>query len=94
MRRPLCQAICSRLQTLSDIGLDYLRLDRPLLTLSGGEAQRVRLSTQLGAGLSGILYVLDEPSIGLHPRDTARLLAAPAPAPGPEQQRGRGRARP
>lgn len=73
---PLCQAIRSRLQTLSDIGLGYLRLDRPLPTLSGGEAQRVRLSTQLGAGLSGILYVLDEPSIGLHPRDTARLLAA------------------
>ncbi len=73
---PLCQAIRSRLQTLNDIGLDYLRLDRPLPTLSGGEAQRVRLSTQLGAGLSGIVYVLDEPSIGLHPRDTARLLAA------------------
>ena len=73
---PLCQAICTRLQTLNDIGLEYLRLDRPLPTLSGGEAQRVRLSTQLGAGLSGILYVLDEPSVGLHPRDTARLLAA------------------
>ncbi len=72
---PLCQAIRTRLQTLSDIGLEYLRLDRPLPTLSGGEVQRVRLSTQLGAGLSGILYVLDEPSVGLHPRDSARLLA-------------------
>ena len=73
---PLCQAIRARLQTLSDIGLEYLHLDRPLPTLSGGEAGRVRLSTQLGAGLSGILYVLDEPSVGLHPRDTARLLVA------------------
>ncbi|MCE2485614.1 MAG: excinuclease ABC subunit UvrA [Desulfurellaceae bacterium] len=73
---PVCQAIRTRLQMLNDIGLGYLRLDRPLPTLSGGEAQRVRLSTQLGAGLSGILYVLDEPSIGLHPRDTTRLLAA------------------
>ena len=72
---PLCHAIRTRLQVLSDIGLEYLRLDRPLPTLSGGEAGRVRLSTQLGAGLSGILYILDEPSVGLHPRDTARLLA-------------------
>ena len=72
---PVVQAVRSRLQTLIDIGLDYLTLDRATSTLSGGEAQRIRLATQLGAGLSGVLYVLDEPSIGLHPRDTARLLA-------------------
>ena len=72
---PLCQEIGTRLQTLLDIGLAYLTLNRPVPTLSGGEVQRIRLTTQIGAGLSGVLYVLDEPSIGLHPRDTARLLA-------------------
>ncbi len=74
--RPLLQEICSRLQFLLDVGLDYLTLERPTPTLSGGEAQRIRLATQIGSGLSGVLYVLDEPSIGLHPRDTARLLSA------------------
>ena len=74
--RPLYQAIETRLRFLLDIGLDYLTLDRPSMTLSGGEAQRVRLATQIGGGLSGVLYVLDEPSIGLHPRDTERLLTA------------------
>jgi excinuclease ABC subunit A len=74
--RPLLQAIGARLQFLLDVGLDYLTLDRPTATLSGGEAQRIRLATQIGSGLSGVLYVLDEPSIGLHPRDTARLLSA------------------
>lgn len=74
--RPLCQAIETRLRFLLDIGLDYLTLDRPAVTLSGGEAQRVRLATQIGGGLSGVLYVLDEPSIGLHQRDTQRLLSA------------------
>ena len=72
---PLCHEIGTRLQTLLDIGLAYLTLNRPVPTLSGGEVQRIRLTTQIGAGLSGVLYVLDEPSIGLHPRDTARLLA-------------------
>ena len=74
--RPLLQEILSRLQFLLDVGLDYLTLDRLMTTLSGGEAQRIRLATQIGSGLSGILYVLDEPSIGLHQRDTARLLNA------------------
>ena len=64
-----------RLQFLLDVGLDYLSLDRPAMTLSGGEAQRIRLATQIGAGLTGVLYVLDEPSIGLHQRDNDRLLS-------------------
>ena len=66
--------IKKRLQFLIDVGLDYLTLDRNASTLSGGEAQRIRLATQAGSGLSGITYVLDEPSIGLHPRDTERLI--------------------
>ncbi len=67
--------IKSRLQFLIDVGLDYLTLDRAAMTLSGGEAQRIRLATQIGSGLTGVLYVLDEPSIGLHQRDNSRLLA-------------------
>ncbi|MBX2865301.1 MAG: excinuclease ABC subunit UvrA [Leptolyngbyaceae cyanobacterium MAG.088] len=66
--------IKARLTFLLDVGLDYLTLDRTAMTLSGGEAQRIRLATQIGAGLTGVLYVLDEPSIGLHQRDNARLL--------------------
>lgn len=66
--------IRARLQFLLDVGLDYLTLDRPAMTLSGGEAQRIRLATQIGSGLTGVLYVLDEPSIGLHQRDNTRLL--------------------
>ncbi len=66
--------IRKRLKFMVDVGLDYLTLDRPSNTLSGGEAQRIRLATQIGAGLVGVLYILDEPSIGLHPRDTGRLL--------------------
>ncbi len=66
--------IKARLQFLLDVGLDYLTLDRPAMTLSGGEAQRIRLATQIGSGLTGVLYVLDEPSIGLHQRDNGRLL--------------------
>jgi excinuclease ABC subunit A len=73
---PLLQEIRARLRFLLEIGLDYLTLDRSTMTLSGGEAQRIRLATQIGSGLSGVLYVLDEPSIGLHQRDTARLLNA------------------
>jgi len=66
--------IASRLQFLVEVGLGYLTLDRESGTLSGGEAQRIRLATQIGSGLAGVLYVLDEPSIGLHQRDNARLL--------------------
>lgn len=66
--------IKARLQFLIDVGLDYLTLARSASTLSGGEAQRIRLATQIGAGLTGVLYVLDEPSIGLHQRDNSRLL--------------------
>ena len=64
-----------RLQFLIDVGLDYLTLSRPAGTLSGGEAQRIRLATQIGAGLTGVLYILDEPSIGLHQRDNDKLIA-------------------
>ncbi len=68
--------ICNRTQFLVDVGLDYLTLARPAPSLSGGEMQRIRLAAQVGSGLCGVLYVLDEPTIGLHPRDNARLLGA------------------
>ncbi len=68
------QEIRSRLEFLLEVGLDYLTLNRESGTLSGGEAQRIRLATQIGSGLAGVLYVLDEPSIGLHQRDNARLI--------------------
>lgn len=67
--------IKARLGFLNDVGLDYLTLSRAAATLSGGEAQRIRLATQIGSGLVGVMYVLDEPSIGLHPRDNERLIA-------------------
>ncbi|MFA5844308.1 MAG: excinuclease ABC subunit UvrA [Coriobacteriia bacterium] len=66
--------ILERLRFLVDVGLDYLTLERATATLSGGEAQRIRLATQIGSGLMGVLYILDEPSIGLHQRDNARLI--------------------
>ncbi len=66
--------ICARLQFMQDVGLNYLNLLRSAATLSGGEAQRIRLATQIGSGLQGVLYVLDEPSIGLHQRDNERLI--------------------
>ncbi len=66
--------INERLRFLLDVGLDYLSLSRPTGSLSGGEAQRIRLATQIGSGLVGVLYVLDEPSIGLHQRDNRRLI--------------------
>ena len=72
----LAAEVEKRLTFLEDVGLDYLTLDRSSGTLSGGEVQRIKLATQLGAGLSGVIYVLDEPSIGLHSSDTARLITA------------------
>ncbi len=74
--RRLANDVRARLSFLAEVGLDYLTLERTSGTLSGGEAQRIRLATQLGAGLSGVLYVLDEPSIGLHAADTERLIRA------------------
>jgi excinuclease ABC subunit A len=73
--RDVVREIESRLQFLIEVGLGYLTLNRQSGTLSGGEAQRIRLATQIGSGLAGVLYILDEPSIGLHQRDNARLLA-------------------
>jgi len=75
---PLLKAVAARLGFLIDVGLDYLTLDRSAQTLSSGEGQRIRLATQIGAALVGVLYVLDEPSIGLHARDNARLIEAQA----------------
>ncbi|MBI3980451.1 excinuclease ABC subunit UvrA, partial [Candidatus Microgenomates bacterium] len=71
---PIFKELISRLGFLVDVGLDYLTLGRNATTLAGGEAQRIRLASQIGSGLSGILYVLDEPSIGLHPRDNGKLI--------------------
>jgi excinuclease ABC subunit A len=73
--RPILKEVIDRLRFLADVGLDYLTLDRAAASLSGGEAQRIRLATQIGSRLVGVLYILDEPSIGLHQRDNARLLA-------------------
>ena len=71
----LLTEIRRRTAFLEEVGLTYLTLDRAADTLSGGEAQRIRLASQVGAGLVGVLYILDEPSIGLHPRDNDRLIA-------------------
>ena len=84
--------INERLQFLVDVGLEYLTLSRTAGTLSGGESQRIRLASQIGSGLTGVLYVLDEPSIGLHQRDNARLLGTLRNLRGPRQHRARGRA--
>ena len=72
--RPILKEVVDRLRFLCDVGLDYLTLGRPAASLSGGEAQRIRLATQIGSRLVGVLYVLDEPSVGLHPRDNHQLL--------------------
>lgn len=72
--KQVLKEITARLKFLNDVGLDYLTLDRSAGTLSGGEAQRIRLATQIGSGLTGVLYILDEPSIGLHQRDNGKLL--------------------
>ncbi len=71
----IVKEVHQRLQFLVNVGLDYLTLDRKAGTLSGGEAQRIRLASQIGAGLVGVMYILDEPSIGLHQRDNERLLS-------------------
>ncbi|MBU1102401.1 excinuclease ABC subunit UvrA [Patescibacteria group bacterium] len=73
--RLIIKEILKRLQFLIDVGLDYLTVSRESTTLSGGEAQRIRLATQIGSGLSGVIYILDEPSIGLHQRDLSRLIS-------------------
>ena len=70
----IIKEIQSRLGFLRDVGLDYLTLDRSSATLAGGEAQRIRLATQIGSGLMGVLYICDEPTIGLHPADDFRLI--------------------
>ncbi|GAJ04918.1 unnamed protein product, partial [marine sediment metagenome] len=72
--RQILKEIQARLGFLRDVGLDYLTLDRPSATLSGGEAQRIRLATQIGSGLMGVLYICDEPTVGLHPADDSRLI--------------------
>ena len=74
MRKKILKEIRERLEFLVNVGLNYLSLSRSAETLSGGEAQRIRLASQIGAGLVGVMYVLDEPSIGLHQRDNERLL--------------------
>ncbi|WP_461240586.1 excinuclease ABC subunit UvrA [Paucilactobacillus sp. N302-9] len=74
--KPIIKEIIDRLTFLQNVGLDYLTLSRSARTLSGGEAQRIRLATQIGSNLSGVLYILDEPSIGLHQRDNDRLIAS------------------
>ena len=90
----LVREIHNRLTFLVDVGLDYLTLGRSGPTLSGGEAQRIRLASQVGSGLCGVLYVLDEPTIGLHPRDNPRLISALGQAPRPGQHAAGRRARP
>src|SRR5204862_7301763 len=72
--KTVIKEITARLKFMLDVGLDYLTLNRRAITLSGGEAQRIRLASQLGSGLVGALYVLDEPTIGLHQRDNERLI--------------------
>ncbi|GAI37247.1 unnamed protein product, partial [marine sediment metagenome] len=71
---PIVKEIINRLQFLIDVGLNYLTLDRKAATLAGGEEQRIRLATQIGSKLTGVLYILDEPSVGLHSRDQGRLI--------------------
>ena len=72
--KPILKEVKARLKFLVDVGLQYLTLSRSSATLSGGESQRIRLATQIGSGLTGVLYILDEPSIGLHQRDNGKLL--------------------
>ena len=90
----LVREIKNRLTFLVDVGLEYLTLGRSAPTLSGGESQRIRLASQVGSGLCGVLYVLDEPTIGLHPRDNAAAHQCPAQTPRSGQHVARRRARP
>ena len=93
MAQRILNAIFERLEFLANVGLGYLSLDRSAATLSSGESQRIRLATQIGSKLRGVLYVLDEPSIGLHPRDNQRLLANHGTLARPAEYRAGGRAR-
>ena len=90
---PILREIAARLGFLEKVGLDYLTLDRPADTLCGGELQRVRLATGIGCGLVGVCYILDEPSIGLHPRDNQRLIDALRDLQAQRQHGARRRAR-
>ena len=74
--RDILKELDERVRFMLDVGLDYLSLDRPTGSLSGGESQRIRLATQIGSKLVGVLYILDEPSIGLHQRDNRKLIAS------------------
>ena len=89
----ILKEIQERLRFLNDVGVGYLTLGRSAATLSGGEGQRIRLATQIGANLTGVLYVLDEPSIGLHQRDNRKLLGDAVAAARSRQHRHRRRAR-
>ena len=75
--RDILKELRERVQFMLDVGLDYLSLDRPTGSLSGGESQRIRLATQIGSKLVNVLYILDEPSIGLHQKDNRKLIASP-----------------
>ena len=91
--RLILREISERLQFLENVGIGYLSMDRAAATLSGGEAQRIRLATQIGSSLVGVLYILDEPSIGLHQRDNSKLIGDARAAARPRQHGDRGRAR-
>ena len=91
--RLVLREIEERLQFLENVGVGYLSMERAAATLSGGEAQRIRLATQIGSSLVGVLYILDEPSIGLHQRDNEKLIAHARAAARPGQHGARGRAR-
>ena len=91
--RRIVKEVRERLTFLDNVGVGYLQLDRAAKTLSGGEAQRLRLATQIGSQLVGVLYILDEPSIGLHQRDNGKLIAHARAAARPRQHRARRRAR-
>ena len=91
--RLILREISERLRFLENVGIGYLSMDRAAATLSGGEAQRIRLATQIGSSLVGVLYILDEPSIGLHQRDNSKLIGDARAAARPRQHGDRGRAR-